>query len=164
VALPLLAARMGGAGSYGTLMATYGAGMLGGMVLSGARPGLRLHNFGSTLLAVDGVMGLLFIAMAGVGALWQGAVLLAALGVLGGYLQVALMSWLQRRIRPDMLGRGMALLMFLFLGMAPLSAALTGALVRGVGLAAIFGGVGSAMLVVVLFGYVGTPLRHLQET
>jgi hypothetical protein len=163
VALPLLAARLGGAGSYGSLMASHGAGMLAGMVLAGVRPGLRFATFGTTLLAADGAVGLVFMAMAGAATLWQSAALLLVLGLLGGYLQVAIMSWLQRRIRPDMLGRGMALLMFLFMGMAPLSAALAGALVRVVGLGAIFGGVGLAMLALVAFGFIATPLRHMQE-
>jgi len=79
-------------------------------------------------------------------------------------LQVAVMSWLQRRISLDMLGRAMALLMFLFMGLAPLSAALSGWLVGMVGLGAIFAGAGVAMLVVVLFGYAATPIRHLGET
>lgn len=164
VALPLLATRLGGAASYGSLMAAHGAGALAGMVLSGARPGLRLGTFGTTLLAVDGAVGLAFVALAGVGALWQAAGLLLALGLLGGYLQVAIMAWLQRRIRPDMLGRGMALLMFLFMGLAPLSAALTGALAARLSLAAIFTGVGLAMLAVVLAGYAATPIRHLRES
>jgi hypothetical protein len=163
VALPLLAARLGGAGAYGSLMAAHGAGMLAGMLLSSLRPGLRIGNFGTTLLVADGAVGLLFIAMAGVSGMWQGVGLLLALGLVSGYLQVALMSWLQRRISLDMLGRGMALLMFLFMGLAPLSAALSGWLVGAVGLTAIFAGVGVAMLVVVLVAYVGTPIRHLSE-
>ncbi len=164
IAMPLLAERLGGAGTYGSLMAAHGAGMLAGMLLSSVRPGLRIANFGTTLLVADGVVGLLFIAMAGVAGVWQGVGLLVALGVVGGYLQVAVMSWLQRRISLDMLGRAMALLMFLFMGLAPLSAALSGWLVGMVGLGAIFAGAGVAMLVVVLFGYVGTPIRHLSET
>jgi len=164
IAMPLLADRLGGAGTYGSLMAAHGAGMLGGMLLSSLRPGLRIANFGTTLLVADGVVGLLFIAMAGVAGIWQGVALLVALGVIGGYLQVAMMSWLQRRISLDMLGRGMALLMFLFMGLAPVSAALSGWLVGIVGLGAIFAGSGLAMLAVVLFGYVATPIRHLSET
>jgi len=164
IAMPLLAERLGGAGTYGSLMAAHGAGMLAGMLLSSVRPGLRIANFGTTLLVADGVVGLLFIAMAGVAGVWQGIGLLVALGVVGGYLQVAVMSWLQRRISLDMLGRAMALLMFLFMGLAPLSAALSGWLVGIVGLGAIFAGAGVAMLVVVLFGYVATPIRHLSET
>jgi len=164
IAMPLLAERLGGAGTYGSLMAAHGAGMLAGMLLSSVRPGLRIANFGTTLLVADGVVGLLFIAMAGVAGVWQGVGLLVALGVVGGYLQVAVMSWLQRRISLDMLGRAMALLMFLFMGLAPLSAALSGWLVGMVGLGAIFAGAGVAMLVVVLFGYVATPIRHLSET
>lgn len=164
VAMPLLAARLGGADAYGSLMAAHGAGMLAGMLLSGLRPGLRIASFGTTLLVADGAVGLLFIAMAGVGGMWQGAGLLLALGLIGGYLQVAVMSWLQRRISLDMLGRAMALLMFLFMGLAPVSAALSGWLVGAVGLDAIFAGAGVAMLVVVLVGWVGTPIRHLSET
>lgn len=164
IAMPLLADRLGGAGTYGSLMAAHGAGMLGGMLLSSLRPGLRIANFGTTLLVADGVVGLLFIAMAGVAGIWQGVGLLVALGVIGGYLQVAMMSWLQKRISLDMLGRGMALLMFLFMGLAPVSAALSGWLVGIVGLGTIFAGAGVAMLVVVLFGYVATPIRHLSES
>lgn len=164
VAMPLLAERLGGAGTYGSLMAAHGAGMLAGMLLSSVRPGLRIANFGTTLLVADGVVGLLFIAMAGVAGMWQAIGVLVALGVIGGYLQVAMMSWLQTRISLDMLGRGMALLMFLFMGLAPVSAALSGWLVGVVGLGAIFAGAGVAMLVVVLFGYVATPIRHLRET
>jgi MFS family permease len=163
VALPLLAARVGGAGAYGSLMAAHGAGMVAGMALSAIRPGLRIANFGTTLLLADGLIGLLFIAMAGVGGLWQGAGLLLALGLVGGYLQAAMMSWLQRRIRADMRGRAMALLMFLFMGLAPVSAALTGWLAGALGLSAIFAGVGMAMLAVVAVGFVGTPIRHLSE-
>ena len=164
IAMPLLAERLGGAGTYGSLMAAHGAGMLAGMLLSSLRPGLRVANFGTTLLVADGLVGLLFIAMAGVAGIWQGIGLLVALGVIGGYLQVAVMSWLQRRISLDMLGRGMALLMFLFMGLAPVSAALSGWLAGIVGLGAIFAGAGVAMLVVVLFGYAATPIRHLGET
>lgn len=164
IAMPLLAERLGGAGTYGSLMAAHGAGMLAGMLLSSVRPGLRITNFGTTLLVADGVVGLLFIAMAGVAGMWQAIGVLVALGVIGGYLQVAMMSWLQKRISLDMLGRGMALLMFLFMGLAPVSAALSGWLVGVVGLGAIFAGAGVAMLAVVLFGYVATPIRHLRET
>ena len=164
IAMPLLAERLGGAGTYGSLMAAHGAGMLAGMLLSSVRPGLRIANFGTTLLMADGVVGLLFIAMAAAAGMWQALGVLVVLGVIGGYLQVAMMSWLQRRISLDMLGRGMALLMFLFMGLAPVSAALSGWLVGIVGLNAIFAGAGLAMLVVVLFGYVATPIRHLSET
>jgi hypothetical protein len=164
VALPLLAARVGGAGAYGSLMAAHGAGSVAGMVLSAVKPGLRIGNFGTTLLAADGSIALLFIAMSGVASMWQGAGLLLVLGLFSGYLQAAMMAWLQRRIRADMRGRAMALMMFLFMGLMPVSAALSGWLAGVVGLAAIFAGVGMAMLAVVLVGYIATPIRHLAET
>jgi hypothetical protein len=145
-------------------MAAHGAGSVAGMVLSAVKPGLRIGNFGTTLLAADGTIALLFIAMSGVASMWQGAGLLLVLGLFSGYLQAAMMAWLQRRIRADMRGRAMALMMFLFMGLMPVSAALSGWLAGSIGLAAIFAGVGMAMLAVVLVGYVATPIRHLAET
>jgi hypothetical protein len=49
------------------------------------------------------------------------------------------------------------------MGLAPVSAALSGWLAGAVGLGGIFAGVGMAMLALVLVGFVGTPIRHLSE-
>ena len=163
VALPLLATRLGGAGAYGSLVAAHGAGMLAGMVLAGLRPDLRLGSFGTTLLAADGAVGLLLIALAGIASLWQGMALLVAVGVLGGYLQTAMLTWLQRRLPADLLGRGMALLMFVLLGVAPLSATLTGWLLRVAGLGPVLAGAGVATLAIVAAGFAGTRIRTLAE-
>lgn len=163
VALPLLAARLGGASAYGSLVAAHGAGMLAGMVLAGLRPDLRLGSFGTTLLAADGTVGLLLVALAGIASLWQGMALLVAVGVLGGYLQTAMLTWLQRRLPADLLGRGMALLMFVLLGVTPLSAALTGWLLRVAGLGPVLAGAGLATLAIVAAGFAGTRIRTLAE-
>lgn len=163
VALPVLATRLGGAGAYGSLVAAHGAGVLAGMVLAGLRPDWRIGGFGTTLLAADGTVGLMLVALSGVAAMWQGMALLLAVGVLGGYLQAAMMTWLQRRLRADMLGRGMALLMFVVMGLAPLSAAVTGWLLRATSLATVLAGAGLATLAVVAAGLSVTRLRRLAE-
>jgi hypothetical protein len=43
--------------------------------------------------------------------------------VLGGFMHVAVFSGIQHRVPPAMLGRAMALFMFIFMGLVPLSAA-----------------------------------------
>ena len=75
------------------------------MVVSGARPRLRWVNLGMTILTVDALVGLLFMPMGRISALWQGLALLLAIGLLGGYMQVTVFTWIQRRVAPAMLGR-----------------------------------------------------------
>lgn len=41
-------------------------------------------------------------------------------------MQVAVITWIQRRVPPVMLGRTMSILMFIIMGLTPLSAALAG--------------------------------------
>ena len=122
IALPVLAASQPGLGAaaLGSLLAAHGAGTLAGMVVSGARPRLRWVNLGMTFLAVDALVGLLFMPMGRIGALWQGAVLLLAIGLLGGYMQVTVFTWIQRRVAPAMLGRAMSVFLFIFMGLARL--------------------------------------------
>ncbi len=65
IAIPVLVSTQNlGAAALGILAGAHGAGTLAGMVVSGARPGLRLGTLGMTMLAVDVVVGLLFMPMA----------------------------------------------------------------------------------------------------
>ena len=147
VALPMLASeRLHGAAALGLLMGAHGAGTLAGMLTSSLGGAWLRRRFGATLLLVDAVVGLLLMALGQIGTAWQGAALLAVTGMLGGYLQVAIFTWIQRRVAPAMLGRAMALFMGIFLGLAPLSAAATGALLRHLSVAELFCGGGALLL------------------
>lgn len=57
-------------------------------------------------------------------AAWQGAALLGVIGVPGGYMQIAVFTWMQQSVPPHMPGRAMSIVM----GVAPLSATVIGAL------------------------------------
>nr|WP_251373665.1 MFS transporter [Janthinobacterium sp. JC611] len=147
VALPVLASeRLHGASALGLLMGAHGAGTLAGMLASGLGGAWLRRRFGATLLLVDAVVGLLLMALGQIDTAWQGAVLLAVTGILGGYLQVAIFTWIQRRVAPAMLGRAMALFMGIFLGLAPLSAAATGALLRHLTVGELFCAGGALLL------------------
>lgn len=147
VALPVLASeRLHGASALGLLMGAHGAGTLLGMLCSGLGNAWLRRHFGATLLAVDAVVAVLLMALGQIGTAWQGAALLAVTGLLGGYLQVAIFTWIQQRVAPAMLGRAMALFMGIFLGLAPLSAAATGALLRRVSVGELFCGGGALLL------------------
>lgn len=165
VAMPVLATeQLGvGAGGFGLLMGAHGAGTLAGMALSAARPRLRAGGLGMTLLAVDALVGLLFLPMAFVHASWQAATLLLAIGLLGGFIQVSVFTWIQQRVPRRLLGRTMSLFMFIFMGLAPLAGAATGWLLRSVSAAQVFGGMGLALLATVLLALVASPMPRVRD-
>ena len=165
IALPVLAASQPGLGAaaLGSLLAAHGAGTLAGMGVSGARPKLRWVNLGMTILAVDALVGLLFMPMGHIGALWQGAVLLLAVGLLGGYMQVTVFTWIQRRVAPAMLGRAMSVFVFVFMGLAPLSSAATGWVLRWVALPSLFMAAGGALLALSMLALLPSPMRQVSD-
>jgi MFS family permease len=164
VAMPLLASeRLHGASALGLLMGAHGAGALAGMALSGIFGRRRLGSLGLTLLLVDGLAGFLLMPLGLVTASWQGMLILAAIGVLGGYVQVAVFTWIQQRVAPSMLGRMMSIFMFVFMGLAPLAAAVAGWLASAVTLASLFVGAGLSLSVAALAAWLFTPMAKMAD-
>jgi MFS family permease len=164
VAMPVLANHVGtDAAAFGVLAGAYGAGSLAGMAFSGMRPGFRIGNLGTTILLFDGAIGLLFIPLGLIDATWQGVTLLLAVGALGGYLQVNIYTWLQRQVAPAMLGRTMALFMFIFMGVAPMSSAVTGWLLHYVSLRELFAFSGGLLVLIVLLTFCLTGMRAVSD-
>jgi len=162
IALPVLASTQPGLGAsaLGLMVGAHGAGTLAGMVASGSGLRLRLGTLGATVLALDVVIGLLFMPMGQISAGWQGAGLMFAIGLLGGFMQVAIFTWMQRRVPPAMMGRTMSLFMFIFMGLVPLASAATGWVMRGITLAQLFAGCGLALVVLAALAFVGSPMRR----
>jgi MFS family permease len=164
VAMPLLASeRLHGASALGLLMGAHGAGALAGMALSGIFAKRRLGKLGLTLLLVDGLAGILLMPLGLVTSSWQGMLVLGAIGVLGGYVQVAVFTWIQQRVAPHMLGRMMSIFMFVFMGLAPLTAAVAGWLATLVSLSALFIGAGLGLSVAALAAWLFTPMASLTD-
>ncbi|WBS05019.1 MFS transporter [Pseudoduganella sp. SL102] len=166
VALPLLADDvladdvLQGAASLGILMGAHGAGTLLGMALAPLAARLALP-FGALLLIGDGLAGLLLAPLGGIESIWQATALLAGLGFIGGLLQVAIFTWIGRRVAPQMLGRAMSIFLFIFLGLAPLSAAITGALLQHVSLATLYFACGALLLCCAVNAWLFTPIRKI---
>ena len=152
-----------GAAALGILLGAYGAGMLVGMAVSGAKPGMRLGTLGMTVLAVDVVIRVLFMPMGLISATWQGAALLGTIGVLGGFMQVSIFTWLQRRTPPALMGRVMSMFMFIFLGLAPLSGAVTGWMMRSLTLTQLIVGIGGLLVCIALLALLASPVRRVTD-
>lgn len=166
IALPVMAHDVPqlGAAAFGILVGAHGAGTLAGMVASGVLPRLRLGNLGTTLLAVDATIGLLIMPLGHIAATWQGALLLGAVGLLGGFMQVSVFTWIQQRVPPLLLGRTMGLFMFIFMGLQPVAAAATGWLLRAVTPSQLFTLSGGALVLLAAAAAVATPMRSMQDT
>jgi MFS family permease len=164
VALPLLASsRLHGASALGLLMGAHGAGALLGMAASGFAGCRRAGNLGMTLLLIDGIVGLLLVPLGTITASWQGMLINVVIGVLGGFVQVAVFTWIQQRVPRERLGRTMSLFMFVFMGLAPLAAALAGWIASRVALPALFGGAGLCLAGAALLAWLFTPMRALRD-
>lgn len=164
VALPVLANdTLHGASTLGVLMGANGAGSLLGMAAAAvAGKRLRFASFGTMLLLADAVSGLLLIPVGSVRTTWPAALLLLLLGVLQGFLQITVYTWIQRRVPTHMIGRTMSIFMFIFMGMAPLSAAATGWLLTFVPLPQLFMGGGALLVGLAACAWLLTPMRRIE--
>ncbi|OOG60555.1 MFS transporter [Rhodanobacter sp. B05] len=158
VGLPVLAdTRMDlGAASLGILMTANGGGMLLGSFLSGIASRTVRGRLGLMVLTIDSLAGLALATLALVHSTITGAVLLAGTGVLAGIAQIAIISWIQRRVAPEMMGRTMSVLMFTFMGLGPISAAIAGSLLKVISLTSLFAGAG-LLLTAIALSCMGNP-------
>lgn len=164
VGLPVLAdTRLQGASALGLLLGAHGVGSLAGMALTGVAGHLRLRNLGTTLLLVDALVGALLLPLAFISATWQGVAINAVIGVLTGFMQVAVFTWIQQRVPRAMLGRTMSMFMFIFMGLAPLAAALAGWLLQWMSLGALFTAASLFLVVAAGFAWVATPMRGMAD-
>lgn len=162
VALPVLASGLHGASTLGLIMAAHGAGTLLGMG-GAAKLGQRLNfaSFGATILMADAIAGLLLAPLGMVSAVWQAALLMATMGLLTGYIQIKVFTWIQQRVPPHMMGRAMSIFMFIFMGLTPLSAAATGWILTLIPLSQLFLGGGIILVLFALGAYLLTPIRSI---
>jgi MFS family permease len=163
VGLPVLAdTRMDlGAASLGILMTANGGGMLLGSFLSGPVSRFVRGRLGLMVLTIDSLAGLALATLALVHSTVTGAALLAATGVLAGIAQIAIVSWIQRRVAPEMMGRAMSVLMFTFLGLGPISAAIAGSLLKLISLTDLFAGAGLLLTAIALTCMRSPALRSI---
>ena len=117
----------GGPALLGLMFAGFGGGAVIGAIVAGSTP--RPRRFGLVVLWLAALLGVMLAALglAPNGAL--AATALVGIGVASGYLNVTIISWLQARAEPALLGRVMSLVMLGAVGLQPISLAVAGVLV-----------------------------------
>jgi MFS family permease len=157
VALPALAHASYGAAGYGALLACFAVGGIAG-TLSAARTGnLRAPaTFASAVFLVEAAAITLVPYLGGeAGA----AALLGVVGACNGLGNVTMLTVLQKRVSPGLLGRVMGVLMLCSFGSFPLSVAVSGVLVRHLGPAPFFPIAGALVGMAILGGLTQRDFR-----
>jgi MFS family permease len=164
VGLPLFAKMRfsAGAAAFGWLMTANGSGMLLGSVMSTAITRLVRGRLGVMILSLDAAAGLALAAFSTVHSVLLGAALLLLTGLFAGTVQIAIITWLQRRVPQAMMGRIMSIVFFTFLGLAPLAAALAGGLLKVISLSELFVGAGLALTVAAMLCLTRPSLRAIR--
>lgn len=158
VALPVLARSQFGGGALilGVLVATWGAGVLVGTIVSALLRATATIGRPLLLLALCTSVGFILLSLAKEFALV--CVLLLATGVAAGVVGVTVPAWLQRRTPRPLLGRIASVYQLSTLGALPLSIAITSVLIGG-GPAATFMLSGLFVLTVVIAAAPSRTLR-----
>ena len=149
-----------GAAGYGTIVAASGAGVLLGVVLAGSLRRPPESWLGSILLLDFGFYGLVFIGMTFTTELLTICAMMFGASILDGYITILLITWIQQRVPRERLGRVMSVIMFVNLGLTPLSTAVAGWLIRG-DLLMLMLGAGLVMWTVAGLGLLIRPLRRM---
>lgn len=148
VGIPVLARTRfpEGAAAYGFILSAYAIGNVGGYLGAGAMPRPKSSMFTAVVVGLLVMFGAVIGSMAFITSTWLAVALMVVLGLGNGYIAVIAISSLQRLTPEAMLGRVMSLFMLAAVGLAPLSQAVAGAVIR-LGATALFvpAGVGIAL-------------------
>jgi MFS family permease len=157
VALPTLAHQHYGVGGYGALLAAISGGVIAGTFAAAAvKPGRPMLL---ALLVFFGDAGTC-AALPYLGGL-TGAAAALVLGACNGFGNVLALTVIQRWAPPQLLGKAMSLIMLAAPGVFPLSAALTGFLVRHIGPAVFFPLAGLTLAGTLAIGLASRQVREL---
>jgi Na+/melibiose symporter-like transporter len=162
VGLPIVAySRLPeGAAAFGLIMSAFGGGALVGMAAATLLPALPKAHFGSMLLGLYSLSGICLALLAVIHT--TALVLLDAVitGAILGYANIVYVTWLQRRIPRQLMGRVMSLMMFGSVALVPISMALSGALVK-ISLDAVLMGGGLGMAALAFLGVLSRSVRRM---
>lgn len=122
---------------------------------------VRYLGFGVIILAGDALAGILVGALGLVHGAWPIAVLLLGIGAVSGFLQITIFTWIQRRVPGPMMGRAMSIFMFIFMGVAPLSAVGAGWLLTRMNVSALFLAGGALLVALAVGAWLLTPMRRI---
>lgn len=162
VGFPLLArAQHWGVGGYGLLFGGLGAGLLLGGLAMGA--GLRFPRPGVSVVGMAAAGGLLMAPLGVTRSLGLAVVISGVIGGLAAVANVSIITLIQAKAPPHLLGRLSSVLMFSSVSLTPASYAISGGVARAIGVGGLFLA-GAALLVAVAVVALVSPAIRGERT
>jgi MFS family permease len=118
--------KFGSPAAFGFLLVSVGIGSVAGIVWAGTRK-QKSSVLASVAMSCI-VLSFLLAALAIQLPMWWACTVSFVLGIVAGYVNVLVISWLQASVQSDMLGRVMSVLEFASAGVVPVSVAIAGLL------------------------------------
>jgi putative flippase GtrA len=165
VGLPVLANTRyaGGPADLGLILSLFGAGSLIGVTLAAIGPERDERFFFRTMGACALTLGAGLVALGLLPSAAPASLVAATMGLAQGYMVVRFVTLLQKRTPSALLGRVMSLLVFLVMGLAPLSSAFAGALIE-ISVSGLLIGAGVGLMSVVVLSFLLPSTRPFSET
>jgi MFS family permease len=164
VGLPYLADSRfeGGAAAFGFILSAYGAAALAGAVLAGS---LRhVPRLGLITLLTAAAMGVGLTFLGNVPSVILAVAAMAAIGLGAGFINVRVVAWLQARTPEAMRGRVMSLVLLGAVGLAPISLAISGAIIDFGAVSLMFAVAGAIVVAAALAGlFAGVPSQMTDQ-
>jgi MFS family permease len=120
--------RFGGAVALGTMMSALGGGALAGSLLAGSLP--KVQRRGWLLITVLLILGSGLLGLAFAPGVRTAAAVLAVIGLAAGCTNTVVITWLQTRTAPEMIGRVISVVMLTAVGLTPFSYLIAGVLAQ----------------------------------
>ena len=150
--------KFGSPAYFGIAISSLAAGGLAGAVLAGVwKPRRR----GVLLLSACAMIALCLGSIGLLNHLWPICGALVLMGISSGLANINIISWVQQRVETAILGRVMSVLMFLSLGLIPVSMAVSGVLAQW-NLKWMYLLAASAMLLAISAGALQKPVRDIE--
>ena len=139
----------GGATAFGAMLSSLGGGLVIGTLIVNSMH--ARFSFEKTILWLTTGLGI-GLALLGIvpNVIWACA-LMVLIGVIAGYTQVLVSTWLQTKSDPQMRGRVMSVVMLSAYGLTPLSFVLTGALTQHISVSFMFLVTGMLLVIALTF-------------
>ncbi len=145
---------------FGVIMAALGVGAIFGTLIAGTSRHPEPHWLGTILLIDFLIFGAIMITMTYTHELWLIAAMVLAGGIVDGYVIILLITWIQKRVPSEKLGRVMSVIMLFGQGLFPVSSAIAG-VVAGWDLLFMFLAAGLIMMICTLLGLAIRPVRRM---
>ncbi len=165
VGLPILVKKQlgGGGDSFGYLVAMAGFGTIVGIIFAMKKPQIGSLSLGLTFLCADILAGILFASLGFVETMPVAYTLLFFVGLMTGYIQIGIFTWIQKQSSAEMMGRMMSILLFAVMGAAPVAGAAYGVILGYVDVGMLFTASGIMLSVIAMLGLCSTQIRSIKR-